>query len=61
MGREQRPQIEGNWLYKEENGKHSFASVLTLPEEEPDWLECTTEQKIAWEAKESIPQEEVEQ
>ena len=46
----QRPSVDGNWLYQDrgENDRY-FTTIVYLGKHEPEWAECTNEEKIAWE------------
>lgn len=46
----QTPSVEGNWLYQDrgENDRY-FTKKVILGKHEPKWVECTNEEKIAWE------------
>lgn len=46
----QRPSVEGNWLYQDrgENDRY-FTTIVYLGKHEPEWAECTNEEKEAWE------------
>ena len=50
MARQQRPTPPNEWLYKEyDQNDRVFASAVYLPDGEPDWDECTNEEKEQWE------------
>ena len=46
----QTPKVEGNWLYQDrgENDRY-FTTIVYLGKHEPEWAECTNEEKEAWE------------
>lgn len=46
----QKPTVEGNWLYQDrgENNRY-FTTIVYLGKHEPEWPECTNEEKEAWE------------
>lgn len=46
----QRPSVDGNWLYQDrgENDRY-FTTIVYLGKHEPEWAECTNEEKEAWE------------
>lgn len=46
----QRPSVEGNWLYQDrgENDRY-FTTIVYLGKHEPEWAECTNEEKEQWE------------
>ena len=45
----QRPSVEGNWLYQDrgENDRY-FTTIVYLGKHEPEWAECTNEEKEQW-------------
>ena len=46
----QRPSVDGSWLYQDrgENDRY-FTTIVYLGKHEPEWAECTNEEKEAWE------------
>lgn len=59
--RTQRPSVEGNWLYQDrgENDRY-FTTIVYLGKHEPEWAECTNEEKETWE-EEHKPEPQPEQ
>ena len=53
----QKPTVEGNWLYQDrgENNRY-FTDVVYLGKHEPEWAECTNEEKEAWEREHQQPE-----
>ena len=49
VNRIQQPSNPSNWLYKDEETERLFAKQISLPNNMPDWLECTNEEKVQWE------------
>jgi hypothetical protein len=46
----QEPKIKGNWLFHDEpNGSRLFSDYILIEEGYQLWLECTNEEKLAWE------------
>ena len=52
--RKQTPEIEGDWLYKDENDIRMFSQEVYLPDGAALWSECTNEEKEQWEAEHPI-------
>lgn len=48
INRIQQPSNPSNWLYKNEGEERLFSKNISLPNNIPDWLECTNEEKLAW-------------
>lgn len=46
----QTPSVDGNWLYQDrgENDRY-FTKKVILGKHEPEWAECTNEEKEQWE------------
>ena len=50
MAKRQIPTPLNEWLYKQESeNERLFAHEIYLPDGEPEWAECTNEEKEAWE------------
>lgn len=59
----QEPKIKGNWLFHDEpDGSRLFSDYILIEEDNQLWLECTNEEKLAWEAEwaEQHPEEPIE-
>lgn len=44
----QRPKVEGNWLYQDRENDRYSTTIVYLGKHEPEWAECTNEEKVAW-------------
>ena len=55
----QTPSVESNWLYQDrgENDRY-FTKKVILGKNEPEWAECTNEEKEQWEKEHSQPEPE---
>lgn len=61
--REQTPDVGYDWLYEEQvDGVRNFARKVLLGNNATEWLQCTNEEKLAWEEahKPEEPEEPVE-
>lgn len=45
----QYPDVEGNWLYNDEQDYRQFTDCVMLGKDAPLWSECTNEEKEQWE------------
>lgn len=45
----QTPDVEGNYLYKDDGENRIFVSQAKVPYGKPLWIECTEAEKLAWE------------
>lgn len=46
----QTPSVEGNWLYQDRGeSDRYFTKKVILGKREPEWAECTNEEKEEWE------------
>lgn len=46
----QEPKIKGNWLFHDEpDGSRLFSDYILIEEDNQLWLECTNDEKLAWE------------
>lgn len=51
---------EDNWLYYSysDDQFRLFEKEISLPDDEPFWLECTDAEKVEWESKHPEPESE---
>lgn len=57
----QSPKTEGNYLYQDQaDGSRLFAKQVVLPDNAPEWSECTAEERDQWQTQwdAAHPQEE---
>lgn len=42
------PQIEGNWLYRDESSYRTFSQSVYMRDDNEPWPECTDVEKVTW-------------
>lgn len=54
------PDVDGNWLYKQDGEQRIFSQCVYLGKEASadEWTECTVEDKEKWEREHSEPEPE---
>lgn len=64
--RTQTPTAPNEWIYQDREEDRYFTTFVHLGKEEPEWAECTNEEKLEWEEAhkpeepiEEVPAEEV--